>query len=282
VVVAQTRWIAWWTFIRHSRTVRSPLPVARMCPSGLNTTSVRADHVGPRRSLLGRLRSARHRWPERRVGCERQLSGSARGISARSGPALFGQCPVQTPVEVIEGQLARTGRVAVAQQPNQLTGERGIALSGRGERQFLRRRRGQQIATRRVGGRRNRRDQPDRANRSPARKNNNRAARGNQHTGHRRRHPTPAHRDHEYLGHRPHRAGLRAVTTDRTRPRSSSWPAGHASSDRIAAVASSPATVILTFMSYPLTFCEVDGQHRGWQVNKGSIGETYGVSRSGE
>jgi hypothetical protein len=37
-VVAQIRRIAWSTFIPHSRTVRSSLPLARVCPSGLNAT----------------------------------------------------------------------------------------------------------------------------------------------------------------------------------------------------------------------------------------------------
>ena len=39
-MVEQTRWIAWLTFIPHSRTVRSPLPLARMRPSGLNATAL--------------------------------------------------------------------------------------------------------------------------------------------------------------------------------------------------------------------------------------------------
>jgi hypothetical protein len=39
VVVAQIRWIAWSTFILHSRTVWSPLPLARVSPSGLNATA---------------------------------------------------------------------------------------------------------------------------------------------------------------------------------------------------------------------------------------------------
>ena len=36
----QIRWIAWLTFIGHNRTVWSLLPVARMCPSGLNATAL--------------------------------------------------------------------------------------------------------------------------------------------------------------------------------------------------------------------------------------------------
>jgi hypothetical protein len=40
VVVAQIRWIAWPTFIPHSRTVQSVLPLARVCPSGLHTTEL--------------------------------------------------------------------------------------------------------------------------------------------------------------------------------------------------------------------------------------------------
>ncbi len=40
VVVAQIRWIAWSISIPHNRTVRSQLPVARVCPSGLNTTAI--------------------------------------------------------------------------------------------------------------------------------------------------------------------------------------------------------------------------------------------------
>jgi hypothetical protein len=39
VVMAQIRWIAWSTFIPHSRMVWSRLPLARVCPSGLNTTA---------------------------------------------------------------------------------------------------------------------------------------------------------------------------------------------------------------------------------------------------
>jgi len=38
VVRAQIRWIAWSMFIVHNRTVLSPLLLARVCPSGLNTT----------------------------------------------------------------------------------------------------------------------------------------------------------------------------------------------------------------------------------------------------
>jgi hypothetical protein len=45
VVVAQIRWIAWPTFIPHNRTVQSVLPLARVCPSGLNTTEVTAFGV---------------------------------------------------------------------------------------------------------------------------------------------------------------------------------------------------------------------------------------------
>jgi hypothetical protein len=40
VVVAQIRWIIWSTFIPHNRTVWSLLPVAMVCPSGLNATEM--------------------------------------------------------------------------------------------------------------------------------------------------------------------------------------------------------------------------------------------------
>jgi hypothetical protein len=43
VVVVQIRWIAWSTFISHSRAVCSLLAVARVRPSGLNTTAVTAS-----------------------------------------------------------------------------------------------------------------------------------------------------------------------------------------------------------------------------------------------
>jgi hypothetical protein len=46
-VVTQIRWIAWSTSIPHNRTVWSLLPVARVCPSGLDATA-----VGSRRGCL--------------------------------------------------------------------------------------------------------------------------------------------------------------------------------------------------------------------------------------
>ena len=36
--VAQIRWMAYWTFRFQSRIVPSALPVASVCPSGLNAT----------------------------------------------------------------------------------------------------------------------------------------------------------------------------------------------------------------------------------------------------
>ncbi len=77
---------------------------------------------------------------------QQQVPGLAAGMAPGFGTARRGQHPGQIPVDRLQGQLRRAGRVPPIQQVQQRPGEHGVPGAGRGQRRLVPGRRGQQVA----------------------------------------------------------------------------------------------------------------------------------------